>query len=109
MLAIHLLVAMGSSMTVSIVRPALLQCACIHTPSNENAGMSNEAVVTRFIEEVINKGQLNTADEIVAEDFIELDPLPGGKPSREAFAIQPREARAEWRRRFPKLPLSESV
>jgi hypothetical protein len=32
-----------------------------------------------------------------------------GKPPREEFVIQLREARAEWRRRFPKLPLSESV
>ena len=32
-----------------------------------------------------------------------------GKAPREEFAIQLREARAEWRRRFPKIPLSESV
>ncbi len=27
-----------------------------------------------------------------------------GQPPREEFTIQLREARAEWRRRFPKLP-----
>jgi hypothetical protein len=32
-----------------------------------------------------------------------------GKPPREEFVIQLHEARAEWRRRFPKIPLSESV
>lgn len=32
-----------------------------------------------------------------------------GKPPREEFVIQLREARAEWQRRFPKLPMSESV
>ena len=40
--------------------------------------MSNEAVVARFIEEVINQGQMNTADEIVAEDFIA--PFLGSPP-----------------------------
>jgi hypothetical protein len=29
-----------------------------------------------------------------------------GKPPREEFVIQLREARAEWRRRFPKIPLT---
>jgi steroid delta-isomerase-like uncharacterized protein len=47
--------------------------------------MSNELVVARFIEEVINQGQMNTADEIVAEDFIELDPLPGQRQGREGL------------------------
>lgn len=47
--------------------------------------MSNEAVVARFIEEVINRGQLTTADEIVAEDFIEWDPLPGQRQGREGL------------------------
>jgi hypothetical protein len=32
-----------------------------------------------------------------------------GKPPREEFVIQLQECRAEWRRRFPKLPMSESV
>jgi hypothetical protein len=30
-----------------------------------------------------------------------------GQPPREEFTIQLREARAEWRRRFPKLPMNE--
>jgi hypothetical protein len=32
-----------------------------------------------------------------------------GMPPREEFVMQLREARAKWRRRFPKLPLNESV
>ena len=32
-----------------------------------------------------------------------------GQSPREEFVVQLREARAEWRRRFPKMPLSESV
>jgi len=61
--------------------------------------MSNEAVVARFIEEVINQGQLNTADEIVAEDFIELDPLPGQRQGREGL----KEIIAMLRTAFPDI------
>jgi hypothetical protein len=32
-----------------------------------------------------------------------------GQPTREEFLVQLREARTEWQRRFPELPLSESV
>jgi steroid delta-isomerase-like uncharacterized protein len=42
----------------------------------------NKAVVQRFIDEVLNQGKLETADEIVAEDFVELDPLPGQRQGR---------------------------
>ena len=31
------------------------------------------------------------------------------KPPLEIYVIQLQEARAEWRRRFPKLPMNESV
>jgi len=37
----------------------------------------NIAVLSRFIEEVINQGRLEVCDQIVAENFVELDPLPG--------------------------------
>ena len=37
----------------------------------------NKAVITSFVEEVINQGQLGRADDLVAVDFVELDPLPG--------------------------------
>ena len=45
----------------------------------------NRAVVQRFLEEVINQGRLEQADEIVAEDFVELDPLPGQRQGREGL------------------------
>lgn len=45
----------------------------------------NIAVIARFIEEVINQGRLNVADEIVEENFIELDPLPGQRQGREGL------------------------
>jgi steroid delta-isomerase-like uncharacterized protein len=46
---------------------------------------ANKAVISRFLEEVINQGQLGVADEIVAEDFVELDPLPGQRQGREGL------------------------
>jgi steroid delta-isomerase-like uncharacterized protein len=49
------------------------------------AEQENIAVVGRFIEEVINQGRLDSADEIVEENFVELDPLPGQRQGREGL------------------------
>ena len=49
---------------------------------NESA---NIAVVGRFLEEVINQGRLEQADELVAVDFVELDPIPGQRQGREGL------------------------
>jgi steroid delta-isomerase-like uncharacterized protein len=49
------------------------------------AEQDNIAVVGRFIEEVINRGNLDAADEIVEENFVELDPLPGQRQGREGL------------------------
>jgi steroid delta-isomerase-like uncharacterized protein len=45
----------------------------------------NVVVIARFLEEVINQGRLGQADELVAADFVELDPLPGQKQGREGL------------------------
>lgn len=45
----------------------------------------NKAIMNRFVEEVINRRNLAAADEIVAEDFVELDPLPGQEQGREGL------------------------
>jgi steroid delta-isomerase-like uncharacterized protein len=45
----------------------------------------NVTVVARFLEEVINQGRLEQADELVAIDFVELDPLPGQRQGREGL------------------------
>ena len=45
----------------------------------------NIAVIGRFIEDVINQGNLDAADDIVEENFIELDPLPGQRQGREGL------------------------
>ena len=39
----------------------------------------------RFVEEIINKQNLAAADELVAENFVELDPLPGQAQGREGL------------------------
>ena len=45
----------------------------------------NKAVITSFVEEVINQGQLQRADDLVAVDFLELDPLPGQRQGCEGL------------------------
>ena len=45
----------------------------------------NRELERRFIEEVINQQNLAAADELVAEDVVELDPFPGQQPGREGL------------------------
>jgi steroid delta-isomerase-like uncharacterized protein len=45
----------------------------------------NKAVIASFLEEVINQGRLERADDLVHLDFIELDPLPGQRQGREGL------------------------
>jgi len=59
----------------------------------------NVSVVQRFIDEVINQGRYQVCDEIVAEDFIELDPLPGQRQGREGL----KEVIAMMRSAFPDI------
>ena len=59
----------------------------------------NIAVIRRFIEEVINHGHLEAADEIVEEHFVELDPLPGQRQGREGL----KEVIAMMRAAFPDM------
>jgi ketosteroid isomerase-like protein len=40
----------------------------------------NKRTIRRFIEEVINEGDLDAAGEYVAEDVVELVPFPGQGP-----------------------------
>ena len=59
----------------------------------------NKAVIERFTNDVLNQGRLETADEIVAENFVELDPLPGQKQGREGL----KEIVAMLRSAFPDM------
>ena len=59
----------------------------------------NKTVVNRFVEEVINQGRLEQADELVVADFIELDPLPGQQPGRVGL----KEVIGQMRAAFPDI------
>ncbi len=37
----------------------------------------NETLARRYVEEVLNKGDVAAIDELVAPDFTEHDPYPG--------------------------------
>lgn len=45
----------------------------------------NKALVRRFVEEIINQGNMAAASELVAEDYVELDPFPGQQRGREGL------------------------
>lgn len=59
----------------------------------------NAAIIQRFIDEVLNHGRYEVCDEIVAEDFNELDPLPGQRQGREGL----KEVVAMMRAGFPDM------
>ena len=59
----------------------------------------NTVIVQRFVDEVINQGRYEVCDEIVDEDFIELDPLPGQHQGREGL----KEVIAMMRAAFPDI------
>lgn len=42
----------------------------------------NKALLRRFVEERVNQDNMAVAPELVASDFIELDPFPGQAPGR---------------------------
>jgi steroid delta-isomerase-like uncharacterized protein len=45
--------------------------------------IDDKNVIRMFIEDVINQGRLERADDMVIDDFVELDPLPGQAQGRE--------------------------
>lgn len=45
----------------------------------------NKAVIAAFTTQVLNDKQLEALDRLVAEDFTELDPLPGQRQGREGL------------------------
>ena len=59
----------------------------------------NKAVLASFVEEVINEGQLERADDLVAVDFVELDPLPGQQQGREGL----KQVISTFRTAFPDI------
>jgi hypothetical protein len=59
------------------------------------AAAENKAVVSSFVEEVINQGRLEWVNDHVALDFVELDPLPGRR--RGNRQSENRVLHAKWR------------
>ncbi len=45
----------------------------------------NKALMRRFVDEVMNKGNMAVAHELVALDYIEHDPLPGQQQGRQGL------------------------
>lgn len=60
---------------------------------------NNKSVISTLIEDVINQGRLERADDIVMEDFVELDPLPGQAQGREGL----KEVIRQMRSAFPDI------
>ena|ERR1700722_926970 len=60
---------------------------------------SNKAVIRRFLEEVINQNRMERADNLVVENFVELDPLPGQQQGREGL----KEVLGGMRTAFPDM------
>jgi steroid delta-isomerase-like uncharacterized protein len=46
---------------------------------------ANKEVIRAFTEELLNQGRFERMSELVKEDFIELDPLPGQQQGREGL------------------------
>jgi steroid delta-isomerase-like uncharacterized protein len=59
----------------------------------------NKTVITSFVEEVVNQGHLERADDLVATDFVELDLLPGQQQGREGL----KQLIGEFRTAFPDI------
>jgi steroid delta-isomerase-like uncharacterized protein len=59
----------------------------------------NKAVVSTFVEEVINQGRFERADDLVAVDFTELDPFPDQQQGREGLI----EVIGQMRSAFPDI------
>ncbi len=63
---------------------------------------SNKALVLRYIEEVLNAGNITVADEIVAEDFVTHTPYrsdrtrAAGREGVKQFAAGQRAASPDW-------------
>ncbi|HXC95462.1 MAG TPA: ester cyclase [Edaphobacter sp.] len=64
-----------------------------------NVTENNKAIIRKFLEEVINQNRMDRAIDLVAEDFVELDPLPGQRQGREGL----KEVLGMMRAAFPDI------
>jgi steroid delta-isomerase-like uncharacterized protein len=63
---------------------------------------TNRVVARRFGEEVWGRGDVQAAEEVLAEDFIEHNPVAGQGPGREGH----KQVLKEWRSAFPDLTIT---
>ncbi|HZP03735.1 MAG TPA: ester cyclase [Terracidiphilus sp.] len=62
---------------------------------------TNKEVIQAFVDDIVNRGQLERANDLVKEDFVELDPLPGQEQGREGlkaiiFSLRPSFPDMHW-------------
>jgi steroid delta-isomerase-like uncharacterized protein len=57
---------------------------------------TNKEVIQAFLDDVINEGRLERADDLAKEDFVELDPLPGQEQGREGLKAVIRQLRTAF-------------
>jgi steroid delta-isomerase-like uncharacterized protein len=60
---------------------------------------ANKQVIREFLEDVINQGRFDRANDLVKEDFVELEPLPGQRQGREGLVA----VLAQFRAAFPDI------
>jgi steroid delta-isomerase-like uncharacterized protein len=65
---------------------------------------ANKALIRRMIEEVVNAGNLDAVDELLAPDFVNHNPMPGAIPDRDGF----RQAFRNLHAAFPDLRAIDS-
>lgn len=46
---------------------------------------ANKALIRRLMDEVVNAGNLDAVDELLAPNFVNHNPLPGATPDRDGF------------------------
>ena len=56
----------------------------------------NKNVIRSFIEEILNEGRFERLPELVMEDFVELDPLPGQARGRKGLGEVLQQMRASF-------------
>lgn len=66
------------------------------------SGETNTVVARRFGEDVWGHGDMDAADAVLAEDFVEHNPAPGQPAGREGH----KQVLKLWREAFPDLTLS---
>lgn len=71
----------------------------VQPAASSGTHMDAKAIVLRFIEDGLNRGDLSVIDELVAEDVVVHPPPPGQVPGRDGvreFAAAQREAAPDW-------------